>query len=494
MPAMADSPAWESPEYRTITAASFVDGDVEVDFADGAHASVSADRLLPPGSQAVDWPGLKTEAHEIRVPRRDESDLEISWMDLRSHGDPAFAGFLIETAEHEAGRVGMRLRALRESRGLTAKEVAERAGIAPMSLSRIELGHHDVVYRTLRRVLAAMGFGLEDLADPSSDYPVESLKKSLAKAGVSTTLVQRISDALGGQRERLAAAVERIFHWDPEQLVAGARVQIDAMPAALGHFKSATNQDPALATYTLWAYWLALLVDQAVPREPVEIPENPFAIREDILAKTGSLRFEDLLSWCWEQNVAVLPLRDPGEFHGAVWVIQGRAVVVLKQGTPWESRWTFDLAHELGHLARHVDEYSPSVVETAEIRPVSDDEDDEQEASDFAGEILLGDADRLARELATRTEESLPRLKQEVRRLASESSVEADALANYMAWRLAGEGENWWSTAARLQDESGQAPTLAVKMLRDRIDWSLLDDDDSALLGAALDWEAEDER
>jgi len=491
MPATANSPAWESPEYRTITRASFVDGNVEVDFADGAHASVPVDRLVPPGSHTVDWTGMRAGDHEIFVPRKDDSDLEISWMDLRSQEDPALAGFLIETAEEEAGRVGARLRALRESRGLTAKEVADRAGIAPMSLSRIELGRHDVVYRTLRKVLAAMGLGLEDLVDPPASFSVESLTKGLVKAGVTKSLAQRMSDALGGHSERLADAVERIFHWDAEQLVDGAELKIDTVPAALGHFKSAINQDPALATYTLWAYWLALLVDQAVPRKPTEIPENPYAIREDILARTGSLRFEDLLSWCWEQNVAVLPLRDPGEFHGAVWVIQGRAVIVLKQGTPWESRWTFDLAHEMGHLARHVDENSPSVVEVGEIRPVSDDEDDEQEASDFAGELLLGDPDRLAQELVARTERSLPRLKQEVKRLASESGVEVDALANYMAWRLAGEGENWWSTAAGLQDESGQAPVLALQMLRDRIDWSLLDDDDAALLSGALDWEAE---
>jgi hypothetical protein len=39
-----------------------------------------------------------------------------------------------------------------------------RAGIHPQSLSRIEHGQHDVVFTTLRRVLAAMGCSLRDLA------------------------------------------------------------------------------------------------------------------------------------------------------------------------------------------------------------------------------------------------------------------------------------------------------------------------------------------
>ena len=57
-----------------------------------------------------------------------------------------------------------------------------------------------------------------------------------------------------------------------------------------------------------------------------------------------------------------------------------------------------------------------------------------------------------------------------------------------MAWRLDLEGENWLGTAARLQDESGQAPQLAREALLERIDRTRLTEDDAALLRAALDW------
>lgn len=487
------SAPWESAAYRTVVAVDYADGRLEVDFADGGHASVAVDRLVPSGSPDPAWEEVRHGEHEVLVPRDGESELEISWMDVRAQEDPEFAEFLVKTADEEARRVGARLRALRESKGMTSKEVAEAAGIAPMSLSRIELGRHDVVYRTLRKVLAAMGFGLRDLVSPAGQpLDLAAIETGLVKSGVTQRLVARLSSALDHQADRLGRASERIFGWSPEELLAGADLQLDSGAFDRGHFKAAVNQDPALATYTLWAFWLALIVDQAIARAPVELPENPYAIREDILERYGQLRFEELLTWCWEQGVAVLPLNDPGEFHGAVWTIQGRAVVVLKQSTPWESRWTFDLGHELAHLARHVGVESPSVVESQEIDPVESDDDDEQEASDFAGELLLGSPDQLAHELAERTEHSLPRLKQEVIRLAGERDIEVDALANYMAWRLSKEGDDWWGTAAGLQDDSNRAFVLAREMLISRVDWTQLDDDDSALLKAALAWEAKE--
>lgn len=492
MPAMVKSGApWEALPYRTITEVGYDDGRLSVDFADGGHASVPVDRLVPPGSETPDWERVRHDAHQIIVPRAAESDLEISWMDVRSQEDREFAEFLIRTADEEARQVGARLRALREGRGMTSKEVAEAAGIAPMSLSRIELGRHDVVYRTLSKVLAAMGYTLRDLAAAADQPEVELLEERLVKAGVSRRLVERLSGALDHQADRLIDTTGRIFGWTADDLLGAGTPKLDTSAFALGHFKTAVNQNPELATYTLWAYWLALLVDQAIERPPVDLPENPYAIREDILEQGGRLRFDELLSWCWEQSIAVVPLQDPGEFHGAVWTIQGRAVIVLKQRTPWESRWTFDLAHEIAHLARHVDEGHPSLVEIDEISPINNDDDDEQEANDFAGELLLGDPNLLARELSERTEHSLPRLKKETQKLAAERQVEADALANYMAWRLSLEDEDWWSTAASFQDESGRAPVLARGALFDRLDWAQLTADDAAVLKAALNWEDE---
>ncbi len=54
-------------------------------------------------------------------------------------------------------RLGDQLRAIRRSRGLTQKEIAERAGISQPALSRIELGGGVPGLETLRRLGNAMG-------------------------------------------------------------------------------------------------------------------------------------------------------------------------------------------------------------------------------------------------------------------------------------------------------------------------------------------------
>jgi len=82
--------------------------------------------------------------------------------------DGEYAAYLAAAADEQARQVGLRIRALRTSRGLSSKELAERAGIAPQSLSRIEHGRHDVVLTTLQRILAAMGYALKDLVADSS--------------------------------------------------------------------------------------------------------------------------------------------------------------------------------------------------------------------------------------------------------------------------------------------------------------------------------------
>jgi Zn-dependent peptidase ImmA (M78 family) len=237
----------------------------------------------------------------------------------------------------------------------------------------------------------------------------------------------------------------------------------------------------------MWAHWLALVVDHACPRPAAGVPENPEAVRAEILERHGSVGFAELLDWCWEHHVAVLPLADPGEFHGACWDVDGRAVIVLKQRTPSEARWAFDLGHELGHVSRHLGASTAAVVELDEVGRFSDDSD-EQEANDFAGELLLGDPDSLAQELADRTERRVQRLKAEVQKLAAERGVSAGALANYMAYRLGAEGEDWWATAAVLQGRDGTAAEAARRALLERVDRDRISEQDAALLDAALDW------
>jgi DNA-binding Xre family transcriptional regulator len=119
---------------------------------------------LPAGVTKPAWEALRFDRDEIIV-STSAGEMEIPWSAIRLISDKEFAAHWANVAEDEAKQIGLRLRELRKRKQLSSKEVAERAGITAQSLSRIELGHHDVVFTTLRKLLAAMGCTLQDLAE-----------------------------------------------------------------------------------------------------------------------------------------------------------------------------------------------------------------------------------------------------------------------------------------------------------------------------------------
>jgi transcriptional regulator with XRE-family HTH domain len=91
-----------------------------------------------------------------------------------------------DTAEHpeyeQAGRdlrLGDQLRAIRRSRNLTQKEVAERARISQPALSRIELGGGVPDIETLQRLGRAMGVRFRIIVGDENAEQEESLLVSL---------------------------------------------------------------------------------------------------------------------------------------------------------------------------------------------------------------------------------------------------------------------------------------------------------------------------
>jgi len=159
---------WDTKEYRRIVSASYQDGRLTVLFEDGARVDVRADQVLPRAAGEPHWERLSVSPQEITVPA-EAGAIEIPWSTVRAVADPEYSAHLAAVAAEQARQIGRRIRALRARRGLSSKALAERAGITPQSLSRIEHGRHDVVLTTLQRILAAMGCSLRDLAEPPID-------------------------------------------------------------------------------------------------------------------------------------------------------------------------------------------------------------------------------------------------------------------------------------------------------------------------------------
>jgi transcriptional regulator with XRE-family HTH domain len=62
-------------------------------------------------------------------------------------------------------RFAMKLKKLRESKGLTQAELAERAGISREYLARLELGQHDPHLSRLRKLAQALRVKVSELVD-----------------------------------------------------------------------------------------------------------------------------------------------------------------------------------------------------------------------------------------------------------------------------------------------------------------------------------------
>ncbi len=157
---------WEEPGYLDIVQASATPaGRIMVLFADETWVEFDGQRLLPSGAACPRWTELSVdEAGDFLLVPTAGEPVDLPADRIRILTDPDYAEHWAQLAAEQAHRIGRRLRTLRERRGLTAKDLARRAGIAPMSLSRIELGYHDIGFPTLAKLLAALGADWDDLA------------------------------------------------------------------------------------------------------------------------------------------------------------------------------------------------------------------------------------------------------------------------------------------------------------------------------------------
>ncbi len=499
---------WEAIEYQHIASVS-VDGDrLAVHFADGSLAVVAIGQLLPPGLETGQVENITFNPYEIIVPM-DEDTIEIPWSTIRALTDREYSAHLADAAEEQARQIGLRIKELREHRNLSSKELAERAGITPQSLSRIEHGRHDVVYTTLQRLLSAMGHDLRALTiTPERQTTAASLFKRLAGVGIDQAfLLHRIlPDPVRAQIaahrdradeaplvERVAREVSHIFGWSMRAILGNEPLSFDPaiLPATKFKVRGRINETRATA-YTVYAHYLALLTVEATPQLAERgLPDESTMVREAITTEYGAFTFENALRFVWDRGIAVLPLRDPGAFHGACWRIGGRPVIVLKQATNYRAHWLNDLLHEYKHVASHLRGEKATLVEASPISPFSGqykDSTDEQEASTFASAVVLaGRGEELAQLSVSTANGSVELLKGAVQRVATREHVPVDALANYLAFRLATQKINWWGAASNLQTEEPSPWHAARETFFARIDIDRLNAHDRDLLTRAME-------
>lgn len=440
-----------------------------------------ADSDIHPLLIAAEREGLESQLHDLRDELREYEALQ--------RGDRMVLQ-LTTLSELPAALIRARIAA-----GLSQRELADRLGWKEQQVQRYEATDYAGASLTrIQEVMEALGMGmLEEVLLPNA-LSFTSLGKAVGPLGITPEFVRRRL-ITGAPRQRDAASalsalsnLSRVFGISPAELYGEAPTRFNVAVAAGGRFKVSAGAHPErLSAYAIYAHYLALLAIRTTEHlTPRPIPTDASAVRRAILERYGSLDLTSALSYVWDLGIPVLPLNDPGAFHGACFRAQGRNAIVLKQRSESLDRWLFDLFHELRHAGEAPDEPERDVIEIATAPLETKTSPEEATCNQFAGDVILGGmAEVLTQKVVSRGRNYVPSFKSVVPEVAREAGVPVGGLSNYVAVRLDMSGVNWWGAASNLQAKGDPWGTARDIFLM-RADLAALSPPDRDLLMQAL--------
>ena len=450
------------------------------------------------------------EVHPLLLKAREDalrSQLDDLEADLREYEALRAGHFEFDQLKTIAELPTMLIKA-RIARGLSQRDLADRLGLKEQQVQRYEASEYELAsFARIRNVVDALGLDIDQsLLIGEAGLSLRALLNRVSAVGLPTEFVRRrlvprrlgsFSPESGGVEgtapvSAAAETIGKIFQWSPKLLLSGGTLEL---APALGNvrFKVAANANPArVSAYAVYAHYLSLLVAQACSHHPVRpIPTDPGVLRAGIQFDAYSSALAAAVNHVWDLGVPVLPLDDPGSFHGACFREDGRNVIILKQRSSSESRWTYDLFHELWHAGQEPELPERTVLEAEETSPERRESEEERTASRFAAAVLLQSrGQELADKCLAEAGNDLRRLKSAVQTVATREGVPVDALANYLAFRLSAEqGADWWGVANGLQPV-GNPWEVVRNVFFERADFTNLAEPDRELLTQALaPWE-----
>lgn len=359
----------------------------------------------------------------------------------------------------------------RIAKRLTQRELADKLGLKEQQIQRYEATQYaGASLERIREVMAALNvsvFGDVLLDEKSRD--VREIVKRLENRGIAKDFIfdrvlppniagpikeglkasNKVDPALG---PRLITYVANVFNFPPENLFSKS---FALTPAASVRFKihSNVNQEK-LSAYAVYAQAIASIVlrgcsGKASSTDAIDSSITGVSFHQRVKAKYKTFELRSILNYIWDLGIPIVPLADRGGFHGACWRMNNRHVIVLKQKNHSRARWMFDALHEYRHTLQHSELKDFSIVE--EIVALTEDKD-EEDANDFAAEVLLGsDVVAIEEDCVKACNHKIERLKSAVERVAAARNVHVDVLANHMAFRLSEQGQDWWGAAHNLQ-------------------------------------------
>jgi transcriptional regulator with XRE-family HTH domain len=474
---------WEQPGFSDITGAARSAEGVQVQFANGDTVTVDPGMLGLTGadySVEVD-PDDPSSVHL----RTDDGTRTVDWSAIRAATDSAFARELRDRDAKESRRIARRLRAMREDRGLAQSALAKLVDMPAPQLAKLEKGESDMRLSTVHSLLRAMDATFAEIS--GSDAPevsVTALSRLAKKAGAPDAVLKRIAGAVS--RSQFAAALSRGFGWSSGELHGGQLGTVQLPVEVLFKARGAEPHDSPLLplAHTISA------ISASVCEGPVsEVPADPAELRRAMIpGGEGPLTLDMLLAWVWSAGILVIPMTGPGGFSAAVWAVEQRPVIVLKEQREMLAYWLFDLAHELGHIA-HGHLGRRGVVELTSPREGDRSDPQEREANAYALDLLVPGHQELVADIRERSQANGPLLfkgaVEQVARTAQLNPALLGVVASYELTDIARPRDRWGSTQ-NLGKAEGSGRKITERHFAANIALTGLKDLDAALIRALV--------
>jgi hypothetical protein len=223
----------------------------------------------------------------------------------------------------------------------------------------------------------------------------------------------------------------------------------------------------------------AELATRATPKPYEPLPETASQIRNAILQKHPWVCLDNLLAYCWQHGIPVIPLkskpRRSKRVDGLIVRVGERPVIVLACGYRYSARLLFIVAHELGHWVSGHLSTEMVLVENSITRVGGSRE--EAEANWFAVELLAGDPDRaywVPRFLTA------SQLAEGARMAGRRDKVDPGVVALNYAWN-----QGTWEVgmgALKILEPEPKGMLLLQQRMLESLEWSRLHEEDAQLL------------
>lgn len=223
----------------------------------------------------------------------------------------------------------------------------------------------------------------------------------------------------------------------------------------------------------------AELATRATPKPYEPLPETASQIRNAILQKHPWVCLDNLLAYCWQHGIPVIPLkskpRRSKRVDGLIVRVGERPVIVLACGYRYSARLLFIVAHELGHwLSGHLSD-EPILAEESITREGKNQE--EAEANWFAVELLTGKPDKAYWAPRSLT---AAQLAERARMAGRRDKVDPGVVALNYAWN-----QGTWEVgmgALKILEPEPRGMLLLQQRMLESLEWSRLHEEDAQLL------------